>query len=172
MALIKKFDANFTSVVGILSVPDAFLELRDFRIKFTSLEVTCFVEAKVLLERELNWLFTDIFFIFFMLDWFSYFLIMLCKAILQSKSFWFQATGPFYNVNITLIKKSACHQLYLIVNSKHDVTIIETTLVGKKRFHYLPKFSVCHYTLTCNIRKILFYWFFPDWNTFITLAFV
>ena len=54
MALIKKFDAKFTSVVGILSVPDAFLELRDFRIKFTSLEVTCFVEAKVLLERELN----------------------------------------------------------------------------------------------------------------------
>ena len=32
-----KFDANFTSFVGILSVPDAFLLLRDFPIKFGSL---------------------------------------------------------------------------------------------------------------------------------------
>ena len=46
----RKFDANFASFVGILSVPDAFLLLRDFRIKFTSSEVTCLAEAKVLLE--------------------------------------------------------------------------------------------------------------------------
>ena len=46
----KKFDANLTSFVGILSVPDTFLVLRDFRIKFTSLEVTSLVEANVLLE--------------------------------------------------------------------------------------------------------------------------
>ena len=32
-----KFDANFTSFVGILSVPDAFLLLRDFTIKSNSL---------------------------------------------------------------------------------------------------------------------------------------
>ena len=31
----KKFYANFTRFIGILSVPDAFLVLRDFRIKFT-----------------------------------------------------------------------------------------------------------------------------------------
>ena len=37
--------ANFTSFVGILSVPDAFLVLRDFRIKFTSLEVTCLAQS-------------------------------------------------------------------------------------------------------------------------------
>ena len=47
-----KFDANFKSFVGILSVPDAFLVLRDFRIKFASLEVTCLAEAKVLLELK------------------------------------------------------------------------------------------------------------------------
>ena len=41
----RKFDANFTSFVGILSVPDAFLVLRDFRIKFTSLEVTCLAQS-------------------------------------------------------------------------------------------------------------------------------
>ena len=46
----KKFDANFTSFAGILSVPNTFLVLRDFRIKFTSLEVTCLDESKVLLE--------------------------------------------------------------------------------------------------------------------------
>ena len=46
----EKFDANLTSFVGILSVPDTFLVLRDFRIKFTSLEVTSLVEANVLLE--------------------------------------------------------------------------------------------------------------------------
>ena len=45
----RKSDANFT---GILSVPDALLVLRDFRIKFTSLEVTCLAEAKVLLELK------------------------------------------------------------------------------------------------------------------------
>ena len=56
-----KFKANFTSFVGILSVPDAFLVLRDFRINFTSLEVACLAEAKILLE--LDWLFTEISFL-------------------------------------------------------------------------------------------------------------
>ena len=46
MALIEKFDANFTGFVGILSVPDAFLVLRNFRIKFTSSEVTFLAETK------------------------------------------------------------------------------------------------------------------------------
>ena len=46
----RNFDANFTSFVEILSVPDAFLVLRDFRIKFTLLEVTFLAVAKVLLE--------------------------------------------------------------------------------------------------------------------------
>ena len=46
----RNFDANFSSFVGILSVPDAFLVLRAFRIKFASLEVTCLAEAKLLLE--------------------------------------------------------------------------------------------------------------------------
>ena len=64
----RKSDANFTSFVGILSVPDAFLVLRDFRIKFTSLEVTCLAEAKVLLTHKR--LFTDILFsILIMLEW-------------------------------------------------------------------------------------------------------
>ena len=57
----RKFDANFTSFVGILFAPDAFLVLRDFRIKFTSLEVTCLPVVKVLLE--LKWLFTNILFL-------------------------------------------------------------------------------------------------------------
>ena len=56
----KKHNAAFASFVGILSVPDVFLVLKDFRIKFTSLEVTCLVEAKVLLEFK--WVFTDILF--------------------------------------------------------------------------------------------------------------
>ena len=47
-----KFKANFTNFVGILSVPDAFLVLRDFRINFTSLEVACLAEAKILLELD------------------------------------------------------------------------------------------------------------------------
>ena len=44
----RKFDADLKSLVGILSVPDVFLVLRDFRIQFTSLEVTCLAEGKVL----------------------------------------------------------------------------------------------------------------------------
>ena len=48
----RKFDANFTSLVGISSLPDAFLVLRDFRIKFTLLEVNCLAEAKALLELK------------------------------------------------------------------------------------------------------------------------
>ena len=48
----RKLDANFTSFVSILSVPDSFLVLRDFRTKFTSLEVTCLAEAKELLELK------------------------------------------------------------------------------------------------------------------------
>ena len=46
MALVRIFDANMTSFVGILSVPDLFLVLRDFRIKFTSLEVIWLAEGK------------------------------------------------------------------------------------------------------------------------------
>ena len=46
------FDANFTSFFGILSVPDAFLLLKDFGVKFNSLQVTFLVEAKVLLELK------------------------------------------------------------------------------------------------------------------------
>ena len=81
----RKSDANFTSFVGILSVPDAFLLLTDFRIKFTMLEVNGLSDAKVLLE--LKWLFTDIsFLILIMLEWFSYFLIMLCNTIPLSKT--------------------------------------------------------------------------------------
>ena len=34
----RKSDANFARFVGILSIPDAFLVLRDFKIKFTLLE--------------------------------------------------------------------------------------------------------------------------------------
>ena len=48
----RKLDANFTSFVSILSVPDSFLVLRDFRIKFTSLEVTYLAEAEELLELK------------------------------------------------------------------------------------------------------------------------
>ena len=48
----RNFDGNVTSFVGILSVSDAFLVLSDFRIKFTSLEVTYLTEAKVLLELK------------------------------------------------------------------------------------------------------------------------
>ena len=48
----RKLDANLTSFVGILSVPDAFLVLGDFRNQFTSLEVTCIAEGKVLSELE------------------------------------------------------------------------------------------------------------------------
>ena len=53
----ETFGTNVTTFVGILSVPDTFLMLRDFRIKFTLLEVTCLTEGKVLLELKL--LFTD-----------------------------------------------------------------------------------------------------------------
>ena len=31
----RKLDGNFTSFLGILSVPDTFLVFRDFRINFT-----------------------------------------------------------------------------------------------------------------------------------------
>ena len=57
----RKFDASLTNFVGILSVPDAFLVLGDFRNKFMSLEATCIAEGKVLLELEC--LFTDMLFL-------------------------------------------------------------------------------------------------------------
>ena len=41
----RKVDTNFTSFVGILYVPDPFLVLRDFMIKFTLLKVSCLTEA-------------------------------------------------------------------------------------------------------------------------------
>ena len=70
---------------------------------------THLAEAKVLLE--LKWLFTDILFLLLlMIEWLSYFLMMLPNIIILTKSslwqtilFWYQATGPFCNVNIMLI---------------------------------------------------------------------
>ena len=41
----RKVDTNFTSFVGMLYVPDSFLVLRDFMIKFTLLKVSCLTEA-------------------------------------------------------------------------------------------------------------------------------
>ena len=91
---------------------------------------------------------------------------MLCKFILFIKAFimtyyffWFQATGSFYNVNIMLIKKF-CQALvisyHLIATYKPGVTIILATLVGKKMFYCLPKFSVSHYTIFLILEKYLF----------------
>ena len=49
MALI---DNLMLTLPVLLSVPDTFLALRDFRITFTSSEVTSLTEAKVLLELK------------------------------------------------------------------------------------------------------------------------
>ena len=43
---------NLMLTLPVLSLPDAFLALRDFRIKCTSSEVTYLTEAKVLLELK------------------------------------------------------------------------------------------------------------------------
>ena len=51
-AVDRKFDANLTSFIGILSTADVFLVLRNFRIKFYSLEVTCLAIGEVLLELK------------------------------------------------------------------------------------------------------------------------
>ena len=40
----RKFDANFTSFIGILSVPDASLVLRDFRIKDITNPYNCLLK--------------------------------------------------------------------------------------------------------------------------------
>ena len=48
----RKFYAKMISFVGILSVSDTFLVSKDFRVKFTSLEVTGRVEGKLLLKLK------------------------------------------------------------------------------------------------------------------------
>ena len=40
----RKFDVNFTSFIGILSVPDASLVLRDFRIKDITNPYNCLLK--------------------------------------------------------------------------------------------------------------------------------
>lgn len=48
----RRLNANLTSFVGILSVPGAFLVLKDFRVKFTSLDVTSLANGKLLLRLD------------------------------------------------------------------------------------------------------------------------
>ena len=48
----KKIDANLTSFVGILSVPDVVLVLRNFGTKFTSWQVTYLAYCKAWLELK------------------------------------------------------------------------------------------------------------------------
>ena len=48
----KKIDANLTSFVGILSVPDVVLVLRNFGTKFTSGQVTYLAYCKAWLELK------------------------------------------------------------------------------------------------------------------------
>ena len=50
----RNFDTKFTIFTGILSAPNTFLVLRDFRIRFTSFGGTCLVEDTVSLELEQN----------------------------------------------------------------------------------------------------------------------
>ena len=48
----KKIDVNLTSFVGILSVPDVVLVLRNFGTKFTSWQVTYLAYCKAWLELK------------------------------------------------------------------------------------------------------------------------
>ena len=48
----RRLNANLTSFVGIFSVPGAFLVLKDFRVKFTYLDVTSLANGKLLLRLD------------------------------------------------------------------------------------------------------------------------
>ena len=52
--LAKKSDANLTSLVGILSIPGAFLEFRDFRMVLISSVVISEPQLEEGIEMELN----------------------------------------------------------------------------------------------------------------------
>ena len=60
----KMSDANLTSLVGILSIPGAFLEFRYFRMVLISLGIILEPQLEEGIERELNykflflWIFT------------------------------------------------------------------------------------------------------------------
>ena len=54
---VKMSDANLTSLVGLLSVPGAFLEFRDFRMILISLGVILKPQLKKGIEMELDYKF-------------------------------------------------------------------------------------------------------------------
>ena len=49
--VVRKLGANLTKRC-ILSAPDTFSVLTDFKVKFTLLKVTCLAEGKVLLKLK------------------------------------------------------------------------------------------------------------------------
>ena len=123
----RKIDANLTSFVGILSVPDVVLVLRNFGTKFTSWQVTYLAYCKAWLE--LKWLFGDILFLIsIMLEWFSYFLIMLCNTSFLSKSsLWQTNFYGFLDSSIMLIKmfcQALVISFHFIITFKHNVANI------------------------------------------------
>ena len=87
----RKFDANLTSFVGILSVRDAFLVLKDFRIKFTSLDVTCLAEGNLLLKTQMNF-HTHINFNFDHPRMIFILLIIICSAAILLSKYYFSQT--------------------------------------------------------------------------------
>ena len=50
----KMYDANLTSLVGILSVPEAFFEFRDFRVALISSGVTLESQLEEGIEMKLD----------------------------------------------------------------------------------------------------------------------
>ena len=54
MAIDSGLDANLTSLVGILSIPGAFLEFRDFRMILISLGVILEPQLEEVIGMELN----------------------------------------------------------------------------------------------------------------------
>lgn len=50
----KMSDANLTSLIGILSIPDAFLEFRDIKMVLISLGVTLEPQLEESIEMELD----------------------------------------------------------------------------------------------------------------------
>ena len=67
----KISDANLTGLIGILSIPDAFLEFRDFRMVLTSLGVIWKPQLEEGIGMELDCKFLFLW-IFKILGWFLY----------------------------------------------------------------------------------------------------
>ena len=146
---------KLTSLVGILSIPGAFLEFRNFKMVLISLSVTLEsqLEDDILMELDCKWISS-------ILVWFLH----LSRIELKTPFFFVWSSIKFYFFRVKTTRP---------INNVNVMTLfLRQPLFVRNGFIAFQKKNIGYYPVTCNIRKMIFDWFFSNRGTLVSLLLV